>query len=151
MVAVVAVVQAARLAPLVDVDDLEALQERELTEAVRARLVRRLVLDGFFLAGCWAGAEVTGAGLAVTGAEATGVGIGVGVTGVVAGGAVETGVLAGGVVDTGVVVGGVVTGVGSEVVVPEPLHRPWAQHGSTTRSLLIGIPGPSMIQRLSGE
>jgi hypothetical protein len=152
LVAVTAVAQVARLAPFLEVLDFEALQLRSLTEAVCATVGRRLDLD-CFLGECLAGAEVTGAGLGVTGALATGVGAGVGETGVATGGAVETGaVVVGGVVVGGVLVGGVVVGgVGPVVVVPEPLHRPSAQHGSTTRSLLSGMPGPAMIQRFSGE
>lgn len=146
-------VHVARLAPFLVCDILEALQLRALTEAMCAMFDRRVVWGCFFLGECLAGGEVTGAGL-VTGALATGVGAGVGETGVVVGGAVETGVVVvvGGVLAGGVLVGGVLAGgVGSEVVVPEPLHRAAAQHGSTTRNLLSGISGPSMIHRFSGE
>lgn len=147
-----ALAQVARAAPFLVVPDLDALQLRVLTEAMWARLARRLGLV-CFLGACAVGADVTGAGLGATGALATGVGAGVGDRGVVAGGVVATGVvlvgplLAGGLLDGGVLAGG----VGSELGVLEPAHRPWAQHGSTTRSLFTGMPGPSMIHRFSGE
>ena len=147
-----AVAQMARLAPFLAVRDLEVLQLRVLSEAVCAIFDRRLGLDCFFLGAGLAGVEVTGAGLGGTGAPATGVGAALGVTGVVTGGVVETGWVVGGVVVGGVLGDGVVVGgVGSDVVVPEPLHRLWAQHGSTTRSLLTGMAGPPMIHRFSGE
>ena len=140
----------------------DVLQLR-VTEAMYVVFDRRLVLGCFFFGAGLTGVEVTEAGL-VTGALATGVGVGVGETGVRAGGAVETGfVLVGGAVDTGEVVVDVLAGgvvgvlaggvVGAEAsdAVPEPVHKAAAQHGSTTRSLLIGMAGPAMIQRLSGE
>ncbi|HXD64227.1 MAG TPA: hypothetical protein VNV17_06410 [Solirubrobacteraceae bacterium] len=140
------------MAPFLAVRDLEVLQLRMLTEAVWAIFERRLGLDCFLLGAGLTGVDVTGAGFDVTGALATGVGAGLGVTGTVAGGVGETGVVVGGVGAGGVLEGGVlVGGVGADVVVPEPLQRLWAQHGSTTRSLLTGMPGPPMIQRFSGE
>lgn len=141
----------ARWAPFFEVRDFGALQVRELTEAAWATVVRRLGFGWFFLGECLAGAGGTGAGLGVTGVLATGVGAGAGGTGLAAGDGAATGVVSGGA-GAGVVPGGVlVGGAGVVVVAPDPLHRPSAQHGSTTRSLLTGIPGPPMIHRFSGE
>jgi hypothetical protein len=160
-------------------DALDALDALQLSVAMWATTERFWLLTGLRGLRLGAGvvlgrvgdgvALVVGVGVVVVGVVvtgtvvATGVGVAAGV--VLAAGVVEVGagvpevvVVAGGVgVDVVVVVVGgggvveVVVVVGGAVVLESPLHRPWAKHGSTTRSLFIGMVGPVMIQRFSGE
>lgn len=150
-------VQTARLAPFLVLRDalmaLMALQLRVFTEATWAMLDR---LTGF---DCLRGLCLTGLDATRAGVDTTATGAGLDAAGALETGVVDTGMVVTGVAATGVVLaGGVLVGVVvaggvlvGGVLVVDPSHRPCAQHGLTTRSLLTGMSGPSMIQRFRGE